>query len=394
MVAMYRDMVIIRAFDREATALQRRGELGLWVSSLGQEGAQIGSAHALSPQDYAFPAYREHGVVAACGIDPANIFAMFRGVDHGGWDTEAHRCHTYTLVVGGHVLHAVGYAMGEALAGQPDGPHGGAVIVYLGDGAMAQGDVAESLVFAASYQAPVVFFVQNNGWAISTPTEAHVRVPLARRGEGYGIPGRRVDGNDALACFAATSAALDAARSGRGPGIVEAVTYRMAPHTTADDPSRYRPASQEQAWAARDPIIRLERHLRQIGALDDVAKAAIDAQGDAAAAHARAACLALGPPSVDGLFSRVYATEHAQVAADAALWSAHRPPVGARCRPPPKPPHNLSRCPPPQARPRRIGTKPTPPPRRLGLPPHLRSAWWGRCGRRWAMRCGPTRKCW
>jgi pyruvate dehydrogenase E1 component alpha subunit len=332
LVAMYRDMVHTRAFDAEATALQRCGELGLWASCLGQEAAQIGSAHALAPQDYVFPSYREHGVVAVRGIDPAHILRLFRGVDHGGWDTAAHRCHTYTLVVGGHALHGVGYAMGEALEGHvgTGTPTDVAVLVYLGDGAMAQGDVSEALVFAASYQAPVVFLVQNNGWAISTPTHAHARVPFARRGEGFGISGRRVDGNDALACFAATAAALETARAGRGPAIVEAVTYRMAAHTTADDPSRYRDAAEEHHWASLDPLTRMERHLRAIGALDDALVAQIDAEARVTGEHTRAACLALRPPAMETLFARVYATEHQQVSAESATWAGRQVLAGAR----------------------------------------------------------------
>ncbi|MDR1295225.1 MAG: pyruvate dehydrogenase (acetyl-transferring) E1 component subunit alpha [Bifidobacteriaceae bacterium] len=332
LIAMYRIMVRTRAVDAEATALQRRGELGLWASCLGQEAAQVGSAHALAPADYAFPSYREHGVVLARGIDPAAIVRLFRGVDHGGWDAAAHRCHTYTLVVGGHVLHAVGYAMGAVLTGR-DGtgaPTDEAVLVYLGDGAMAQGHVAEALVFAASYQAPVVFFVQNNGWAISTPTRAHARAPFARRGEGFAIPGRRVDGNDALACFAATAAALADARAGRGPAIVEAVTYRMAPHTTADDPTRYRDAAEERRWATRDPVARLEKHLRGIGAVDDSSAAQIGAEAAEVAIRMRDACLALGPPQMEDLFARVYATEHQQVSAESAAWASRRVSHGAR----------------------------------------------------------------
>jgi pyruvate dehydrogenase E1 component alpha subunit len=322
-----------RAFDAEATALQRRGELGLWVPSLGQEAAQIGSAHAMGPEDYAFPSYREHGVVGVRGVDFIEILPMFRGTDHGGWDAAAHRCHTYTLVVGAQALHAVGYAMGMALDAAAGQAEPGAVMVYLGDGAMAQGDVNEALVFAASYQAPVVFLIQNNGWAISTPTAAHARRPLAGRGEGFGIPGRRVDGNDALACFAATAAALDAARRGEGPGIVEAVTYRMGAHTTADDPTRYRSAAEEQAWQERDPLVRLALHLRHLGVLDAGLEADIDAEARAQAEHVRTACLALEPPTAESMFAHVYATPHRQVNADADAWvSSHgtQVPAGAR----------------------------------------------------------------
>jgi pyruvate dehydrogenase E1 component alpha subunit len=325
LVEMYRAMVRTRTFDAEATALQRRGELGLWVSCLGQEAAQVGSAAALGPQDYAFPSYREHGVAAVRGVEFADILRLFRGVDHGGWDTEGHRCHTYTLVVGAQSLHGVGYALGMAL---DDVGEAAAVIVYLGDGAMAQGDVHEAMVFAASYRAPIVFFVQNNGWAISTPTHLHTRVPFAQRGDGLGIPGRRVDGNDALACYAATAAALGRARAGEGPAIVEAVTYRMGAHTTADDPTRYREAAEEAAWAARDPIDRLARHLRAAGLLDDPLAERIRADAQAEATRVRETCLAMTAPGLETFLRRAYAGPHQQVSDDLA---ARAPiPSGAR----------------------------------------------------------------
>jgi len=237
----YRDQVLIRRVDAEATALQRQGELGIWASLLGQEAAQVGSGRALRPQDYAFPTYREHGVAWVRGVDPLNLLGLFRGVNHGGWDPNEKNFHLYTIVIGAQTLHAVGYAMGiqhDGAVGTGDPERDAAVIAYFGDGATAQGDVNESFVYAASMNAPVVFFCQNNQWAISQPTERQSRIPIYQRARGFGFPGVRVDGNDVLAVYAVTKAAMDAARSGQGPMMIEAYTYRMGAHTTSDDPDQ------------------------------------------------------------------------------------------------------------------------------------------------------------
>ena len=317
--AMYRDMVVVRAFDTEATALQRQGELGLWVPSLGQEGAQIGSAHALAPQDYVFPAYREHGVLLVRGVDMREVMRLFRGVDHGGWDPAEYKVHLYTLVIGSHTLHATGYAMGvqrDGLVGTGDPARDTAVVTYFGDGATSQGDTNEALVFAAVNNAPVVFFCQNNQWAISEPTTCQARVPLAERGRGFGIPSVRVDGNDVLACYAVTAEALERARSGGGPTFVEAFTYRMGAHTTSDDPTRYRSAAEEEYWRQRDPVDRLRTYLRVNGWLDEAQEAAFAAEGAALAEEVRRATRALGRPETASMFEHVYATENPLVTAE------------------------------------------------------------------------------
>ena len=218
----YRDLVLIRRVDAEATALQRQGELGIWASLLGQEAAQVGSGRALRPQDYAFPTYREHGVAWCRGVDPLNLLGLFRGVNHGGWDPNEKNFHLYTIVIGAQTLHATGYAMGiqrDGDVGTGDPDRDAAVIAYFGDGASAQGDVNEAFVFAAVTNAPVVFFCQNNQWAISEPNERQTRIPLYQRARGFGFPGVRVDGNDVLAVYAVTQQALNAARSGQGPDL-------------------------------------------------------------------------------------------------------------------------------------------------------------------------------
>src|SRR5690606_27735278 len=231
----YRDMVLTRRIDTEATALQRHGELGIWAQLLGQEAAQIGSGRALRPQDFVFPTYREHGVAYCRGVDPLDLLGLFRGVDHGRWDPADHNFGLYTIVIGAQTLHAVGYAMGvqrDGAVGTGDEDRDTAVLAYFGDGASSQGDVNESFVFGASYHTPVVFFCQNNQWAISEPIERQSRIPLYQRALGFGFPGVRVDGNDVLATYAVTQAALQRAREGQGPTFIEAYTYRMGAHTT------------------------------------------------------------------------------------------------------------------------------------------------------------------
>lgn len=324
--AMYRDMVLTRAFDAQATSLQRQGELGLWAPSLGQEGAQIGSAHALRRRDYVFPSYREHGVAHVRGMDLSLILPLFRGTQHGGWNVHTHNFHLYSIVIGSHALHAVGYGMGiqrDGDVGTGETDRDRAVVCYFGDGASSQGDVNEALVFAASTAAPVVFFVQNNQWAISVPAATQSPVALAQRGSGFGIPSVSVDGNDPLACYAVSRAALDRARSGGGPTFIEAVTYRMGPHTTSDDPTRYRDPAELEAWRTRDPIARVEAYLRGIGEIDDEQIAAAAADADTMAREMRAACLGMVTREPLAVFDGVYAEPHRGIDRQREEYSAY-----------------------------------------------------------------------
>ncbi|MET7795865.1 pyruvate dehydrogenase (acetyl-transferring) E1 component subunit alpha [Streptomyces decoyicus] len=316
---LYRDMVLTRKFDAEATTLQRQGELGLWASLLGQEAAQIGSGRALRDDDYVFPTYREHGVAWCRGVNPTNLLGMFRGVNHGGWDPNSNNFHLYTIVIGSQTLHATGYAMGV----QKDGADS-AVIAYFGDGASSQGDVAESFTFSAVYNAPVVFFCQNNQWAISEPTEKQTRVPLYQRARGYGFPGVRVDGNDVLACLAVTKAALERARTGQGPMLIEAFTYRMGAHTTSDDPTKYRADEERAAWEAKDPILRLRTYLEAEGLVDEAYLASIDEESEALGKQVRDAVRAMPDPDDMAIFENVYADGHALVDEERAQFAAYQ----------------------------------------------------------------------
>ena len=315
---LYRDLVLVRRVDSEATALQRQGELGLWAQCIGQEAAQVGSGRALLPDDFAFPTYREHGVAWSRGVTPLQLLGLFRGVTNGGWDPHEHNMALYTIVIGDQCLHAVGYAMGM----QRDDSDA-ATIVYFGDGATSQGDVNEAFVFASVYNAPVVFFCQNNQWAISEPLERQTRIPLYRRADGFGFPGVRVDGNDVLAVLAVTSAALTAAREGQGPTLIEAFTYRMGAHTTSDDPSRYRVAADLEAWKLKDPIERLKVYLARSGWADSDYFASIEAESEALAVRLRDGCRAMDPPPAESMFDHVYAEPHSLVSAEREAFVAY-----------------------------------------------------------------------
>jgi 2-oxoisovalerate dehydrogenase E1 component alpha subunit len=319
---LYRDLVLVRRIDTEAIALQRQGELGIWASLLGQEAAQVGSGRALGPRDMAFPTYREHGVAWCRGLDPMKLFELFRGVSHGGWDPAEHNFHMYTIVIGAQALHATGYAMGIQRDGLV-GEDGEAVIVYFGDGATSQGDVNEAFVFASVFNAPVVFFCQNNQWAISEPLERQSRVPLYQRASGFGFPGVRVDGNDVFACLAVTRKAMQAAREGQGPTFIEAFTYRMGAHTTTDDPTRYRLAAELEAWKLKDPVERVKAYLVRTGAADQAFFEDIDAEAADVGRGVRQACLTMPDPEPMAIFENVYSEPNALLAAEREQFAAY-----------------------------------------------------------------------
>ena len=315
---MYRDLVLVRTIDTVAISLQRQGELGIWASLLGQEAAQIGSGRALSPGDMVFPTYREHGVAWCRGIDPVKLLELYRGVSHGGWAPEEHKFHLYTIVIGAQTLHATGYAMGIQRDGADE-----AVIAYFGDGATSQGDVNEAFVFASVFNAPIVFFCQNNQWAISEPLEKQSRIPLYQRARGFGFPGLRVDGNDVLACYAVTQKALQAAREGQGPTLIEAFTYRMGAHTTTDDPTRYRLASELEMWKLKDPIERVRAYLVRGGLADPEFLAGVDAEAKQVGARIREACRNMPDPPPLALFDHVYAEPTAIIREEREQYAAY-----------------------------------------------------------------------
>jgi pyruvate dehydrogenase E1 component alpha subunit len=306
--SLYEDHVVVRRIDTEATALQRQGQLGLWPPLLGQEAAQVGSARALRDDDFVFTSYRENAVAYCRGVELVDLMRVWRGTAQSGWNPYDIGMATPAIIIGAQTLHATGYALGCSLDGADS-----AAIAYFGDGATTQGDVNEAMVFAASFAAPVIFFCQNNQWAISEPVGLQAQRPIAERAPGFGIPSMRVDGNDVLAVMAATRVALERARSGGGPTFIEAVTYRMGPHTTSDDPSRYVDPAVQAEWAAKDPIARVESLLGSLGAMTGEFTASVRQKADAAAKELRDACLGLSDPEPLTVLDDVYAEPHSGI---------------------------------------------------------------------------------
>jgi 2-oxoisovalerate dehydrogenase E1 component alpha subunit len=298
----YRDLVVVRRIDVEGTNLQRQGHLGIWAPLLGQEAAQVGSAAALGPDDHVFPSYREHGVAYCRGLDIVKVFELFRGVSLAGWDPAEHNVGLYTIPIGTQVLHATGYAIGAKWDGAEL-----VVVAYFGDGATSEGDTNEAFNFAAVNSAPVVFFCQNNQWAISVPLNKQLAVPVYRRAAGFGFPGVQVDGNDVLAVYAVTKVAAERAREGGGPTLVEALTYRLGAHTTTDDPTRYRTKDELEMWTSREPVGRYKAFLEKAGLWSEGLEQEVQAEADLLAARIRTSVEEMPDPPMADLVEHVYA---------------------------------------------------------------------------------------
>lgn len=314
--SLYRDMVVVRRIDSEATALARQGELGLWPPLLGQEAAQVASARALRADDFVFTSYRENAVAYCRGVGLADLVRSWRGTAPSGWNPYDVGMATPSIIIGAHTLHAVGYAMGCDLDAVDS-----VAVAYFGDGATSEGDVSEAMVFAASFHLPVIFFCQNNQWAISEPVGLQSVRHLADRAPGFGIPSLRIDGNDVLAVLAATRIALNRARSGGGATFIEAVTYRLGPHTTADDPTRYRDAAELESWQAKDPLVRLRHLLEREGIFTPAFEEETTQKADAVAAELRAGCVNDPEPEPLRLFDHVFSTDHRGIQAQRATYS-------------------------------------------------------------------------
>ncbi|MEO7006618.1 MAG: pyruvate dehydrogenase (acetyl-transferring) E1 component subunit alpha [Terrimesophilobacter sp.] len=318
LAALYEDLVVVRRIDTEATALQRQGQLGLWAPLLGQEAAQVGSARVLRKDDFAFTSYRENAVAYCRGVNFTDLVRVWRGTSFSGWNPYDVGMATPNVIIGAQTLHATGYALGCKKDGVDS-----VAIAYFGDGATSQGDVNEAMVFSASFQAPVVFFCQNNQWAISEPVGLQARRPIADRAPGFGIPSVRVDGNDILAVMSVTRSALQRARDGGGPTFIEAVTYRMGPHTTSDDPSRYEDRVAREDWAAKDPIDRLGKLLESMGLFTEEFSAGVDAKAGEAAAQLRAGCLSLADPDPLSVFDNVLSTPSSWLERQKSQYAAY-----------------------------------------------------------------------
>ncbi|MGH8921841.1 MAG: pyruvate dehydrogenase (acetyl-transferring) E1 component subunit alpha [Actinomycetes bacterium] len=318
LLRLYRGMVAGRRFDTQATALTKQGRLAVYPSARGQEAAEIGGILALRPQDWLFPTYRDSMAVVARGVDPVEVLTLLRGDWHCGYDPYRANVAPQCTPLATNTLHAVGFAHAARIKGEDS-----VSLVLLGDGATSEGDTHEALNFAAVWQAPVVFLVQNNGYAISVPLSKQTAAPsLAHKGIGYGMPSVLVDGNDAAAVHAVVEQAVARAAAGEGPTLIEAVTYRVESHTNADDATRYRTEAEVAQWAPRDPLVRLRAHLVATGALDDEQEATFAAEAEKVAAHLRAGMSAEVAADPGELFVHVYAQPTPQLREQAAQLEA------------------------------------------------------------------------
>lgn len=315
---LYSLMVAVRHLDTSAIAWQRQGIIPGYAPELGQEAAQVGGGYAVdTTRDFVFPTYREMGVARTMGVDMVGYMSTHKATWHGGlYDPLESRLAPIQAVVAGSVLHAVGWAHGQTLD-QKDG----VALTYFGDGASSQGDVHEAMNFAAVMKAPVVFFVQNNGWAISVPTDRQVAGgSVAARAAGYGMPALQIDGNDVVAVVEATRRAFAHARSGNGPVLIEAMTYRRGPHSTSDDPGRYRSLDEERDGAGEDPLERLKQRLMADGMAEEAFFADALAAAKAEEEQIRTGIQALGPRPGAEMFDLVFQETTPALQAQAANW--------------------------------------------------------------------------
>lgn len=306
---LYRRMVIGRRFDAQATALTKQGRLAVYPSSHGQDACQIGAVLALRDEDWLFPTYRDSVAVVMRGVDPVEAMGLLAGRWHCGYDPYAHRVAPQCTPLATNAPHAVGLAHAARLKGEET-----VALALIGDGATSEGDLHEALNFAAIWQAPVVFLVQNNGYAISVPLAKQTAAPsLAHKAVGYGMRGVLIDGNDAAMVYTTVHDAVERARGGGGPTLIEALTYRIEAHTNADDAARYRDNDEVTAWLARDPLNRLEAHLRATGLLDDAGAERLRAEAEDFATEFRERMnvdIAIDPAE---MFAHVYATPTSQL---------------------------------------------------------------------------------
>jgi len=300
---LYRLMVTCHRLDEEGLHLQRQGELGLWGPIAGHEAVQVGAASAMAPTDWIFPYYRDFGMAVARGVDPGAAMTWFRGLTHGAWNPQEYRFGPGIISVGSQVPHGVGFALGCKLDHEPT-----AVLVCSGEGATSTGDWHEAMNFAGVFRPPVIVLCENNQWAISVPMREQVAGRVVDRAAGYGFPGVRVEGTDVLTVYAVVRAAAERARRGDGPVLIEALSYRLMPHTTSDDPTRYRTEAEVEPWraAGRDPIARCAERLRSRGAFDDAFAQAAQQGAEEAAAKMRATLLAASPDHPATIFDTVY----------------------------------------------------------------------------------------
>jgi pyruvate dehydrogenase E1 component alpha subunit len=311
----YRSLVIGRRINDQCNALVRQGRLAVYPSSHGQEACQVAAVMALAEQDWIFPTYRDSVAVISRGVPAADAMVLLRGDWHSGYDPTKYRVATQSTPLATQLLHAVGFAHAAKLKAKTGEPSDTVVMALCGDGATSEGDFHEALNFAAVFHLPVVFFVQNNGFAISVPLSRQTAAPsLAHKAIGYGMPGERVDGNDLAALVAVLDAAVARARTGGGPTLIEAHTYRMQAHTNADDDTRYREQADVQAWVERDPLTRMRSFLTAKKWLTPAREAEFAADAETVAADLRTVMNQEPVADPEDLFRHVYAERTPQLA--------------------------------------------------------------------------------
>ena len=315
MLRAHEALVIGRRINEQAYALVRQGRLAVYPSSHGQEACEVAAALVLCDGDWLFPTYRDVVSIVGRGVDPVETLTLLKGDWHCGYDPTEHHVAPQTTPLATQLIHAVGVAHAATLRGEDT-----VVMAMCGDGATSEGDFHEALNFAAVFKAPVVFFVQNNEYAISVPLSRQTVAPsLAHKGIGYGMPGERVDGNDVAALLSVLGAAVDAARNGAGPQLVEAHTYRMQAHTNADDATRYRQDDEVEKWKERDPLLRSEAYLTARELLTDDRRAEIAAQAEEVATAMRDGLMKDVEPDPQELFRNIFATPTPQLQEQAAF---------------------------------------------------------------------------
>lgn len=318
---MYREMRLLREFDERAIRLQRSGRIGTYPPLAGQEACQVASVLALESRDFVFPTYRDYGAMMLHGVPMANILLYWNGRAEGGVIPPGVNVFPMAVPIATQLPHAAGAAWAAKLR------HSDQVVLgFFGDGASSEGDFHEAMNFAGVFQLPVVFFCENNQYAISVPFRKQTAVQgVAEKAAAYGIEGVRVDGSDAIAVYAAVSRAVNKARTGAGPTLVEALTYRFGPHTTADDPGKYRDETEAEEWRKRDPITRLKRQLLDWGFWDEEREAALRLSIEDTLSQAIAAMESSPPPQPEDLFSHVYSVmpKHLLRQRDELLNSLH-----------------------------------------------------------------------
>ncbi|MDW7710576.1 MAG: pyruvate dehydrogenase (acetyl-transferring) E1 component subunit alpha [Deferrisomatales bacterium] len=299
---LYGRLHAIRAADRMALKLQREGRMGTYAPMEGQEACQL-AADALGASDWLVPSYRETGAMWLRGVPLATLYRYWIGDERGSVWPEELRVLPVSIPVGSQALHAVGLGWAMKLRGEAS-----AVLVYFGDGATSEGEVLEAMNFAGVFGTPTVFFCQNNQYAISVPRKRQTAArTIAQKAVAFGFPGIQVYGNDLLAVLGAVGEALDRARSGQGPALVEALTYRLGPHTTADDPTRYRDDTEVARMRAFDPLLRVRRYLEGRGLWSEEDEVALEASVREEVDRAVAEAYSLPEPDPAGIFDYTYA---------------------------------------------------------------------------------------